>query len=323
MPGYKAKTALVLGASGFIGQWVARKLCDAGACTCLVVRNAAAACAAFERYGIRGEVVEADLSHPAALFDIYGRFRPSVTFNLAGYGVDPLEREPHMAYQMNAELPSALCDAVAVAADSSWRGQHIVHAGSAAEYGDAGGDLRENGPARPTTLYGQSKLKGTLAVAERAAACGLRAVTARLFTVYGPGEHSGRLLPSLIEASRDHKPLDLTAGVQRRDFTYVEDVAEGLLRLGLLPANEPVVNLATGRLTPVRTFVEIAAGVLGIPPASLRFGVIPLRANEMEHEAVSIERLNGFAGWIPPTSIAEGIRKTAEAVRPDSQRFEK
>ena len=82
----------------------------------------------------------------------------------------------------------------------------------------------------------------------------MRAVTARLFTVYGPGEHCGRLLPSLIEAARAEKPLELTAGTQLRDLTYVEDVAEGLLRLGLAQA-EPgsVVNLATGHLTMVRS----------------------------------------------------------------------
>jgi nucleoside-diphosphate-sugar epimerase len=171
--------------------------------------------------------------------------------------------------------------------------------------------LREDGATQPTTVYGKSKLRGTQAVEECCPALGLRGLTARLFTVYGPGEHAGRLLPSLLEASRSRQPLDLTAGIQRRDFTYVEDVADGLLRLGLTTDVKPgvVVNLATGELVSVRNFIELAASILDIPRANLRFGAISTRLEEMEHDVISIERLRGLlAGWTPPTGIEEGIR---------------
>ena len=112
----------------------------------------------------------------------------------------------------------------------------------------------------------------------------LRGVTARLFTVYGPGETPERLLPSLIQAAKAGRPQRLTSGHQKRDFTYVEDAAEGLLRLGQSSA-EPgaVINLATGRLTPVRGLVRIAADVLNIPAENLEFGALSDRPEEMSH----------------------------------------
>ncbi len=306
---YRGVRVAVLGASGFIGRWVARKLYAAGACTYLVVRDAAGAV----RSGISGELVEADLSDTAAVREIYTRIRPAITFNLVGYGIDPGERDEAISYRVNAALPKDICEAAAGWKDSTWAGQHIVHAGSALEYGEIGGDLREDGGARPTTVYGKSKLQGTQAIAEHCAALGLRGLTARLFTVYGPGEHADRLLPSMIQASRTGEPLNLTAGTQKRDFTYVEDVADGLLRLGLAEGVEPgaVVNLATGELVSVRVFIEEAAAVLKVPSVNLRFGALPTRLEEMQHDQISIHRLRSMLGWMPRTLIKDGIRLTA------------
>jgi nucleoside-diphosphate-sugar epimerase len=119
------------------------------------------------------------------------------------------------------------------------------------------------------------------------------------------------LLPSLIEAARSSQPIELTAGTQLRDFTYVEDVADGLLRLGLAQT-EPgsIVNLATGRLTTVRSFAETAGGILGMPMENLKFGAIPTRVEEMRHDRVSVERFRQIIGTVPSTGIEEGIRRT-------------
>ena len=303
---YPGARTLVLGASGFIGRWVAQKLSEAGAETHQAVRDSADAAA-----GLSGRVFEADLTRPDALWGVFEQVRPSVVFNLAGYGVDPSERDPDFSERLNAWLPLAVCQAAARWRDGDWPGQQVVHVGSALEYGEASGDLREDGPAHPTTVYGRTKLQGTRQVAACAGELGLRAVTARLFTVYGPGEHRGRLLPSLMDAARASKPIGLTAGTQLRDFTYVEDVAEGLLRLGSAPV-EPgaVVNLATGRLTPVRSFAQIAAQILAMPTENLKFGAIPSRAEEMRHAPVSVERFRQITGAIPSTGIPEGIRRT-------------
>jgi len=230
---YRGTRVVVLGATGFIGRWLAHMLHEQGARLCLVVRDQTLAEEVFCSFGVRGVIVTGDLVHPEAVRELLQQHRPVVTFNLAGYGVDRSERDESPAYQVNAHLVTALCKAVAERRDPDWPGQDLVHVGSALEYGTIRGDLREDSIPRPTTLYGRSKLAGTRALTSCCTSYGIKGLTARLFTVYGPGEHLGRLLPLLLETARTGHTLELTGGLQRRDFTFVRDVAEGLLRLGL------------------------------------------------------------------------------------------
>jgi nucleoside-diphosphate-sugar epimerase len=311
--GYNGVCVAVLGASGFIGRWVARVLCARGANVHLIVRNQAAAQKVFSRYGVQGDIVELDLGPPGVIQRLFRQIKPSITFNLAGYGVDRSERDEKTAYQINVHLVQAICEAIAETRDREWWGQDIVHVGSVAEYGTLGNDLSEDAVPNPTTLYGKSKLAGTRSLACCCQARRIKGLTARLFSVYGPGEHRGRLLPALLETARTGKSLRLTAGKQERDFIYVEDVAEGLLRLGLVKAQPgEMVNLATGQLTSVRTFAETAAGVLQIPYDRLEFGSLPTRAEEMKHSPVTLERLRQLIAWVPPTGVAEGVGKTLD-----------
>jgi nucleoside-diphosphate-sugar epimerase len=291
---------------------VARALAARGARLFLVTRRPAP-------LGVEGTVIQSDLSRPEAVAAIFCRARPAVTFNLAGYGVDRTERDESTAFTINSELVGWVAREALAWRDPAWAGLHLVHTGSALEYGASGGNLDEDGPAEPTTLYGRSKLAGTLRLSEIARSTGLRAVTARLFTVYGPGEHDGRLLPTLIAAAAADGPIALTHGLQRRDFTYVADVAEGLCRLALSSAAD-IVNLATGQLASVKEFVTTAARVLQIRPDRLKFGHIPNRTEEMAHDAVTVRRLRALLGWIPSIDIEDGIRCAVEYARAAASR---
>jgi len=310
---YSGVRVAVLGASGFIGRWVARALTRERADVVLVVRDRRSMERIADAYSIRGEIAEVDLMDRAATTALLERARPAITFNLAGYGVDPAERDERAMQQVNVELIAALTDAVAAGADSNWGGQALVHAGTALEYGSTQGELSEDSRTNPIGLYGASKLAGTRLLKHRAAELGIRAVTARLFTVYGPGEHRGRLLPCLIEAARTGAPVSLSEGRQERDFCYVDDVADGLLRLGVSDATAgETVNLASGCLTRVRDFALAAARVLGIPKERLEFGEKVVREDEMWQGRVRIDRLRQLLNWIPPTGIEQGVRRTWE-----------
>jgi UDP-glucose 4-epimerase len=308
---YRNANVVVLGASGFIGRWVARLLCVEDANLILFVRDRVAGQKVFSQYGISGEIIEADLRDPLIVRDAIHKIRPTIIFNLAGYGVDPSEKDKETARLVNAQLVNTICEAMLDVRSAGWTGQDIVHVGSALEYGEIGGNLHEDSLPNPTTLYGQTKLAGTKNLEKCCEKFSLKGLTARLFTVYGPGEHAGRLLPSLLKAANNGSSLPLTTGEQKRDFTYVEDVATGLLHLGLSTAKYgKIVNLATGRLTSVRNFVETAAKVLQIPANKLIFGALPTRPEEMQHDPVTIERLKELTTWFPPTDISEGIYKT-------------
>lgn len=308
---YNDLRVMVIGAAGFIGRWVARALCLKGAKVFLIDRDWFRIEEISSVYGISGNIIEVNSDDRNAIRKLFKKIKPSITFNLAGYGVIRSERDDKTAYSINVDLVKLLVESISAVKDPAWPGQDIVHVGTAMEYGDINGNLSEDSTPNPTTLYGNSKLAGTIALAESCQANNIKGLTARLFMIYGPGEHSSRLLPSLIKIAKTGESLKLTTGIQERDFTYIDDVVEGLLRLGLCKTKPgEIVNLATGKLTSVRYFVETAAQILNIKPNRLEFGAVPTRTEEMRHSEVSTERLQRLIGWIPTTNIERGILET-------------
>ena len=307
---YRDAEVLVLGGGGFIGTWVAAALVHAGARVTVSARSREAALAALARHGVHCEVRAFDLAHPGEAARLVAALRPAIVFNLAGYGVDPSERDEELAARLNAGLVADLAENVQV--KSGWRGQALVHTGSALEFGQQGGDFSDPWLCQPTTLYGRTKLAGSEALRTISLRRGVRAISARLFTVYGAGEHAGRLLPTLLRARSSAEPIPLTAGLQLRDFTYVGDVVHGLLRLGALHDALPsrALNLATGSLSTVREFVETSADALAIDRGRLQFGALPTRMEEMSHAPVSVRALEAAVGWKPGVSIRQGLLET-------------
>jgi nucleoside-diphosphate-sugar epimerase len=301
----------VLGAKGFIGRWVAHALTAAGAKRVLVDRDVHRVKEICNAYDIRGKFFAVDIVAPGALKQLIREARPDIVFNLAGYGVNPAERDTSLAEALNTKLVAEIARVVAALPATDWPGQRFVHVGSAAEYGNVDGPVTESSPENPHSLYGETKLAGTRALAAAVDSRGLRAMCARLFTVYGPGEIAGRLLPSLMDAARTKKVLQLTAGEQQRDFVYVGEVAEALLRLGCIAGAAPsVVNVATGTLATVRAFVECAADLLRLEPGQLQFGAIPYRGDELYQGPVSTQLLEQCTQWKPAMTVRDGIRET-------------
>lgn len=301
---WPGRRVLVLGASGFIGRWVARRLSAARADVVCAVRDPRGFAPIARTWDIRGSVEQFDARTDACerlLHDTH----PEVVFNLLGYGVDRSESDASVMWELNAALPTRLARAIAPDA-------RLVHVGSALEYGLIEGEADEAVRCEPHTPYGRAKLAGTQAVID-AAERGVSAIAVRLFTVFGPGEHPGRLFPTLVEAARQGSPVRLSGGRQRRDFALVEDIADGLLRLALTERADPVVNLATGRLTTVRDFALTAARVLGIGEDRLDFGAEAVRPDEMRLTSVSVGRLRMALGWTPEGDLNQTIPRAVQA----------
>jgi UDP-glucose 4-epimerase len=308
---YEDVRALVLGASGFIGRWVARRLTEARARITVAVRRPEEFARVARQWSVAADVIAFDALTEDSVSRAISFAAPDIVFNLAGYGIDRAETDAGAMSRINDVLVRQVAEVLAdTTTPAAWRGRRLVHAGSALEYGLVEGTASESGPANPHTDYGRTKLEGTKALRAVAESTGLASVTARLFAVFGPGERQGRLLPTLRQAAERGSAAILSSGMQRRDFTYVEDVAEGMLRLGL-SAGTPgeVVNLATGRLTSVRAFAETASMVLELPTDRLLFGAEPIRADEMRITGVDVSSLEQRTGWTPNADLERGIRR--------------
>ena len=322
MTSYRDVPVLVTGATGFIGRRVALALADAGAKVAIVVRNRARLDSALAG---RARVIEADLTHSGTMATAVAMVHPSITFNLAGYGVAKNERDDVTAHRVNMLAVGELIEALSGVSADEWDGARLVQAGSGFEYGAIDEPLDENAQALPTTTYGQTKLAATTLIHHARAEGGLPSVTARLFTIFGPGEREGRLFPTLADAAPAKDRIPLTPGTQSRDWVYVDDAAKAMLALGLVrrekllselhPFDAPSINLASGNLTSVRDFAIEAAKALGITESRLGFGDLPQPPEKICHPAVPVGRLKAALGWLPPVDPASGLARAAAAVR--------
>jgi len=310
---YCDQSVVILGAAGFIGNWVSRRLFEAGAKLHFVVRNEQVAKNLHEKCNIKGIYHEIDLlDSQEQLEKLFSEINPAIVFNLCGYGVDRSERNESNSFLINETLVKTVCDSLGKHHDKQWTGQQFIHVGSALEYGEDRSDLNESGFSQPSTLYGRSKLAGTLQMIDGCKENYLKGITARLFMVYGIGEHDGRLLPSLLALKNAPKVMPLTDGSQVRDFTYVEDVVEGLLRLGAIEISQyQIVNLASGQLHSVKKFINKIVDEFEIDRALLKFGELPTRAEEMSHLPVTNKRLKTLINWVPSGDLNESIKRLA------------
>jgi nucleoside-diphosphate-sugar epimerase len=136
---------------------------------------------------------------------------------------------------------------------------------------------------------------------------------ARYFNVYGPGEVPGRyrnVIPNFIWTALQKDSLPITgSGEETRDFTFVEDIIEGTLRLGVSEgALGEAINLASGTETKIIDLATLINRLTG-NEAGVEFK--PARDwDRIERRRASIDKARKLLGYVPKTDINTGLRKT-------------
>jgi nucleoside-diphosphate-sugar epimerase len=145
-------------------------------------------------------------------------------------------------------------------------------------------------------------------------------VILRLFMVYGPGQQDLRkLVPYVTLSLLKGQTPELSSGVRKVDWIYVEDVVAGYLAAATAKGVEgSTIDLGSGRLDTVRTVVEELAGLIN-PRIQPLFGSIPERALEQTRMA-DVERSFSLLGWRTQVSLRDGLARTAEWYREQLQR---
>jgi len=289
---------LVTGASGFVGRHAVAALHARG----WEVHAAGLGTPPHEA-ARAGTWHAVDLLNPGESARVIAAVRPSHLLHLAWFA----EHGAFWSSRLNLDWVRASTELAAAFLDGG--GRRIVGVGSCAEYDwRAGRCVEDETPLVPATLYGASKHATGLMVGALAAQAGVSAAWARLFFLFGPHEHPGRLVASVVRRLVGGKTAECSDGLQVRDFLYVKDAGDALAAL-LESEVAGAVNIASGHETSVRELVVRIADLAGGRDL-LRLGACP--PDSVPRVTASVVRLRDLVGWTPGFTLDQALDETIE-----------
>jgi UDP-glucose 4-epimerase len=195
--------------------------------------------------------------------------------------------------------------------------RRVVYAASSSAYGGASGDggQTEDLPVVAKSPYAAAKLAGEFYMQAFAHTYGIETVRLRFFNIFGPRQrsdspYSGVIALFVAAMSRGEVPMIHGDGTQSRDFTYVANAVQALVKAAEAPeVSGNVYNVGTGRSISVLDLVAALNRILGtkLEPT---FG--PTRAGDVKFSRADIHRTRYDLGYDPAVSFEEGLRRTVE-----------
>ena len=287
------RTALVTGATGFIGSVLVRRLCEEGAVVYSVSRQPPPTASPDVRW-LSGHLD--DLSTVQRVFDAVN---PRLVFHLASHVAG--------ARDLALVMPTFhgnLASTVNLLTVATERGcDRIVLTGSLEEPTEA---------AAPSSPYAAAKHAASGYARMFHALFGIPVIMLRLFMVYGPGQaDSKKLIPSVITALLRGDPPRVSSGSREIDWIYVEDVVAAMMAAVDAPAAVgSTVDVGSGALVSIRSIVEHLTELVN-PRIQPLFGALADRPLEQVRVA-DTARTASLIGWKPKVSLDEGLRRTVE-----------
>ena len=254
------KRVIITGATGFVGANLARRLLREGHEVHLLVRPNHAA---WRIEDIRQDVRlhELQLHDAGAVTRVVSEIRPEWIFHLAAYG----------AYSRQIDLEQMVltninCTINLVNACLKTGFEAFVNPGSSSEYGFKDHAPAESDPLEPNSHYAVTKAAATMFCRYTAQSRRVHLPTLRLYSVFGPYEDPGRLLPALILRGLKGELPPLADPDVARDFVYVDDVVEACLLAAKVRTREwgAIYNVGTGVATTLREVVNVVRRVMNI-----------------------------------------------------------
>ena len=328
-------TVLVTGAAGFIGYHLSRRLLGQGTPVvgfdnvnpyydpslkrARIAQLEAAALAA----GTPFQLIEADLEDRAAVEAAFTQHEPQKVVNLAAQA----------GVRYSIENPAAYIQSNLVGFGHILEGcrhygvQHLVYASSSSVYG---GNTNlpfseRQGVDHPVSLYAASKKANELMAHTYSHLYGLPATGLRFFTVYGPWGRPDMALFLFTKAMLAGEPIQVfNNGQMVRDFTYIDDIIESLVRLldkpaASDPAFDPdhpnpatswaphrVFNIGNSNPIPLMDYIEAVESALGIS-AEKQF--LPMQPGDVPATAADTSALEAWTGFKPNTSVRDGVAR--------------
>lgn len=298
------RRALITGGAGFIGSALVRLLTEREYAV-RVYDNLSTGSAEL-LHGTDAELMEADVRDVDAL--ARAARGCDVVFHLAaGTGVVPSIEDPFADFDLNARGTLAALWAAREAGAG-----RVIFSSSNAPLGVGAYPASEEKPVAPLSPYGASKAAGEAYCSAFHGAYGLEAVAVRFSNAFGPrSAHKGNVIPTFIRRLLDGRELVVYGdGTQTRDFVFVTDLAEGLLRAAEVEGiGGEVFQLASGVETSLNDLISLLGEAAGLTPEIRQE---PPRAGEIQRNYSLIEKARQRLGYAPAVQLEDGLRLTHE-----------
>jgi polyisoprenyl-phosphate glycosyltransferase len=298
---------LVLGAGGFIGANLVQRLLRARGDVVAVVHTLPA----WRLAGLDSYALEVDLTNLAELRRMVETVRPRTVLDCSAYGAYSFETDAERIYRTNFNALVALVEML-----DKDRLTAFVHAGSSSEYGSNSAGPSETAALVPNSHYAVSKAAAALFITYAGKTLGLPIVNLRLYSVYGPLEDASRLMPNLVKCGIEGRYPPFVSAATSRDFVYVGDVCEAFHAASRLTPElyGQSFNIGSGVRTTIRELAETARQIFGIEKAA-EFGAMQRRVWDLDDWYAAPAKAASLLGWSATTSLADGLRLTADWVR--------
>jgi nucleoside-diphosphate-sugar epimerase len=303
---------LVTGGAGFIGSHLAEELRRRG--HNVRVADSLITGKRSNLDHIAGvEFLEGDLAEPA----FAARAVDGMDYVLHQAAIPSVPRSVKDPVASNRANVDGTLNVLVAARDGGVR--RVVFAGSSSAYGNTPTlPKREDMPTNPLSPYALQKVIGEQYLQMFTRLYGLETVSIRYFNVFGPRQDPGSPYSGVISVFataliENRSPKIYGDGEQTRDFTYVANVVDGVLRACEAPdANGEVINVATGGRISLN---QLFATIRELVGATAQPTYVEARAGDVRDSQADIEKARRILGYTPIVTFADGLRQTIEWYR--------
>ena len=315
-----AKPVIVTGAAGFIGMHVAERLLDRGETVVGIdvfndyydPRLKEARAARLEgRQGFR--MVRADIAEHEAMRALVADSGADRVVHLAAQAGVRYSIDNPFAYER-----SNLAGHLSILEACRHAGiKHLVYASSSSVYGDRpldGQGFREDDPTvSPVSLYAATKRSCELLSQSYARLYGFPQSGLRFFTVYGPWGRPDMAYYSFTRRIVRGEPIEVYGeGRMARDFTYIDDIVDGVLGVLDHPPAEgahEIYNIGDSQPVGLMEMISTLEGALGVEAQKI---MRPMQPGDVTATYADISKLNALTGYRPRVALTEGLPRFVE-----------
>ena len=190
----------------------------------------------------------------------------------------------------------------------------FIQIGSGMENGNAQSPQKESEICKPLTNYAFAKYKASLYLLKLFKQKGFPVIILRLYQAYGPKQDFNRLIPTTIKKSLLNKEIPTTLGNQVRDFIFIDDLTEIILKFSNTKfSNKRIFNIGTTKPYKIKDVIKKIVKIIG--KGKPNFGKIKLRKGEIMNMYPNTSNMRAKLKWRPKISLTKGLKLTIKSYK--------